>query len=181
MNDLVRLAALIRRRNALNREIALLVGRPALMGHVGEYIASKVFGIVLEESASHKSIDGQFGDGPLKGYTVNIKWYARREGVLDITPDALPDYYLVLTGPKSAAQSSNGKMRPWLIENAYLFDAQNLADELRRRGAKMGVATSVRQQLWAQAEIYPTLVNPIYPLTQEQRELLALFGSSSGG
>ncbi len=97
MDDLTQLADLIKKRNLLEREITALVGRPAEIGHIGEYIASRVFHIALEESASHKSIDGRFRDGPLKDRTVNIKWYARREGLLDITPDALPDCYLVLT------------------------------------------------------------------------------------
>lgn len=101
MNNLEQLAELIRKRNALEREIKALIGRPAAIGHIGEYIAATVFDIALEESATQKGIDGHFTDGPLKDRTVNIKWYARREGLLDITPDGLPDYYLVLTGPKS--------------------------------------------------------------------------------
>ena len=138
----------------LEREITALIGRPAGIGHIGEYIASAVFHIALEESASHKSIDGRFSDGPLKERTVNIKWYARQEGVLDITPDALPDYYLVLTGPKSGAMTSRGQARPWIIDNVFLFEAQPLVDELKRGGVKMGLATSVRQHLWTEAEIH---------------------------
>ena len=44
-----------------------IVGRPALIGHVGEYIASRVFGIALEHSAANKGYDGRFTDGPLAG------------------------------------------------------------------------------------------------------------------
>jgi hypothetical protein len=106
MDDLTQLAGLIRRRNLLEREITALVGRPAQIGHVGEYIASRIFHVTLEESASHKSIDGRFGAGPLQGRTVNIKWYAMQEGLLDITPEAPPDFYLVLTGPKTGAMPS---------------------------------------------------------------------------
>jgi len=44
MTDLRKLAELIRRRNAVGREIAALIGRPAQIGHLGEHIASQVFG-----------------------------------------------------------------------------------------------------------------------------------------
>ncbi len=93
MEDLARLADLIRERNILEREITALVGRPAQIGHLGEYIASRIFPIVLEESASQRGVDGRFSAGRLTGRTVNIKWYSLRGGELDITPDALPDYY----------------------------------------------------------------------------------------
>src|SRR5574339_131973 len=98
MDDLIQLARLIDIRNQTEGEITALIGRPAAIGHIGEYIASRVFNITLETSASHKSSDGYFCDEPLRGHTVNIKWFAFQEGILDITPDALPDYYLVLTG-----------------------------------------------------------------------------------
>ena len=101
MYDLERLADLISRMNQINEEIAALIGRPALQGHIGEYIASKVFDIELEESASKKGVDGRFIDGPLRGRTVNIKIYGKREGLLDITLDNLADYYLVMAGPSS--------------------------------------------------------------------------------
>jgi hypothetical protein len=42
------------------------------------------------------------------------------------------------------------------------------------RGLKIGVASSVRAQHWEAAEIYPRH-NPAFPLTEEQRDLLALF------
>ncbi|MBN1429655.1 MAG: hypothetical protein JXB07_14895 [Anaerolineae bacterium] len=155
MNDLRQLTKLIKKRNALECEITALIGRPAAIGHIGEYIASRVFHIALEESASCKSIDGHFEDGPLKYRTVNVKWYARQESILNITPDSLPDYYLVLAGPKSGATTSRGRVRPWVIENVFLFDAQPLVEELKCSSVKIGLATSVRQQLWTKAEIYP--------------------------
>jgi len=181
MDDLTQLAELIKKRNLLEREITALIGRPAEIGHIGEYIASRVFHIALKESASYKSIDGHFSNEPLKECTVNVKWYARREGVLDITPDALPDYYLVLTGPKSGAMTSRGQVRPWTIANVFLFDAQTLVDELKRSGLKIGVATSVRQHLWAKAEIYPAQRNDALELSKQQHEALMLFSSGVGG
>lgn len=126
MNDLPRLAELVRTRNAVDAEIAAVVGRPALIGHVGEYIAANIFGIELEGSAARKAIDGRFASGPLSGATVNIKWYAKQEGLLDLTPDSLPDYYLVLAGPRQPAASSRGTHRPWLIQSVFLFDANDL-------------------------------------------------------
>lgn len=164
------------------KQIAAIIQRPALIGHVGEFIASRIFGIALEESASRKGIDGCFTDGQLAGQSVNIKWYTKRENILDVTPDALPDFYLVLTGPESAAaHSSRGKTRPWVIETVYLFDAHKLVHRLRLRGVKIGVATSVGQQLWDEAEVYPTPRNARLILSEEQRKLLAHFQREGGG
>jgi len=175
MDDLIQLAKLIDIRNQTEREITALIGRPAAIGHLGEYIASQVFNIALEESASHKSSDGYFRNEPLKGKTVNIKWFAFQEGILDITPDSLPDYYLVLTGLKSSKITSHMRIRPWTIEKVFLFNAQSLIDELKLAGVKMGIATSVKQHLWEKAEIYPAERKELFQLSQNQRDVLALF------
>src|SRR5215211_6487412 len=175
MDDLIQLAKLIETRNQIEREITALIGRPAAIGHIGEYIASRIFNIALEESASHKSSDGYFRDEPLKDRTVNIKWFAFQEGILDITPEAFPDYYLVLTGLKAGAMTSRERVRPWTIEKVFLFDAQLLANELKLLNVKMGVATSVRRHLWEKAEIYPAGQNDLFQLSQAQRDTLALF------
>jgi hypothetical protein len=175
MDDLIQLAELIRTRNAVMKQIAHIIQRPALIGHVGEFIAAHIFGIALEESASQKGLDGRFTHGQLAGRSVNIKWYPKRENILDVRPDALPDFYLVLAGPKSTVSSSRGGERPWVIENVYLFDAPQLVRRLRSRGVKIGVATSVRQQLWEEAEVYPTARNKRLILTDAQRKLLAHF------
>jgi hypothetical protein len=42
---------------------------------------------------------------------VNIKWYLKREGLLDTSESVRLDYYLVLAGPRSAAASSRGSTR----------------------------------------------------------------------
>ena len=47
-----------------------------------------------------EGIDGRSANDPLAGKTVNVKWYGKREGVLDINPAGVPDHYLVMTGPK---------------------------------------------------------------------------------
>jgi hypothetical protein len=175
VNDLKRIAELIRTRNAIGREIAALIGRPAIIGHVGEFVASRIFRITLEESASQKGLDGYFIDGPLKDRSVNIKWYTVQKGLLDVTPNDLPDFYLVLTGPRSAPGSSRGAIRPWVIHSVFLFAAHELVRQLRERRVKIGVATSVRQHIWREAEIYPIQRNTTLVLSNEQCELLALF------
>ena len=107
MSDLEKLAYLIRKRNQTASEIAELIERPAQIGHIGEFIAAHVFGISLMDSASNKALDGHFDSGGLQGSSVNIKWYAKNDGLLAITPDSLPDYYLVLTGARTGAESSS--------------------------------------------------------------------------
>src|SRR4051812_4859198 len=101
MGNLALLADLIRKRNALEQEITAIIGRPASIGHLGEYIAAEIFKIQLSESAVNKGSDGVFTEGPLAGKSVNVKWYGLREAQIDLTPAFAPDYYLVLTGMKS--------------------------------------------------------------------------------
>lgn len=175
MDELEKIAELLEKRKQIDREISKIIGRPALVGHIGEYIASKIFQIKLEDSASAKGIDGVFIKGPLKGKTVNIKLYRKREGILNITLDNLADYYLVLTGPKSAAATSRKSSRPIVISNAYLFKMPELISKLRKRGVKIGIATSVAKYYWTEAEIYPHKINDKFELTTEQARLLELF------
>jgi len=177
MESSQRLANLIAEKNALEADIAALVGRPALIGHVGEFIAAQVFDIHLNESASQRSIDGYFNTGPLARKSVNVKWYPKRENLLDLDPDSPPDYYLVMTGPYAPAASSRNTTRPWLITSVYLFESEGLIDALRRRGVKIGVATSVAGHLWEEAEIYPARRYQGLVLSDRQRTSLAVFGS----
>lgn len=170
------LARLIRARNELEQAITAIVNRPASIGHLGEFVAAAVFDIALEHSAITKAIDGFFRSGPLAGKSVNVKWYAGFEGILDITPACLPDTYLVLAGPRPAAMTSHGRTRPWLIERVFLFDATTLTNALRARGVKIGVATSVATALWTDAEVYPRANNLALAVSQAERELLGLFG-----
>lgn len=148
------------------------------MGHIGEFIASQLFDIELDRSASRKAIDGRFRSGMLTGASVNIKWYAKLENILDITPLTLPDFYLVLTGPKSSAGSSRGMVRPWVIDFVYLFEAQELVDKLKLRGIKIGTATSVAQQFWNSAEIFPNQHNFSLEIDERIKGILAMYGSS---
>lgn len=173
---LSRLAGQLRRRNEIDATIACTIDRPMTAGHLGEWIAAQVFDIELEPSASAPAIDGRFRTGPQAGKSVNIKWYLKREGLLDVTSSAALDYYLVLSGPTSAASSSRGGTRPWQINAVYLFDARELRAQLLERGVKTGVATSVRKSQWEAAEIYPTQVNTALTVGSPQAALLALFG-----
>ena len=77
MNELQSLANLIRARNANEIAMTRIIDRPALIGHVGEFIASLIFDIKLEKSAPHPGSDGRFQSGPLRGKSVNIKMYAK--------------------------------------------------------------------------------------------------------
>ena len=175
MSNLEQLASLLARRNAIDEEIAALIDHPAIRDHVGEWIAQEIFAVKLEGSAVHKGFDGRFADGPLAGKTVNVKWYGKREGLLDINPDGVPDYYLVMTGPKAVARTSRGQTRPWVITEVFLFDAPALVKRLPR----LGVAASVRQHEWEAARVYPEATpGARLTLTDAQREALKPFAAN---
>lgn len=180
MNELERLADLIHKRNQISQEISKIIGRPALQQHIGEYIASRIFKIRLEESATAKGIDGVFQEGPLEGRTVNIKMYGKQEGLLDISLKNLADYYLVLTGPKGEATSSRGKMRPTQISNVYLFKMEALLKKLVDRKVKIGTATSVTRHFWEESEIFPCLMNRTLQLSKDQIKQIELFSARAG-
>ena len=170
-----RIAQLLHERNAIDAEIATVMRRPMTSGHLGEWIASEIFDIELEPSAVAAGIDGSFRSGPLQGRTVNIKWYLKREGLLDTSESVRLDYYLVLAGPLSAAASSRGSTRPWCIEAVFLFDARQLRAEQAERGVKRGVASSVVKRQWEAAEIFPAPGNPIVTISPLQAKMLELF------
>ncbi|HVB72567.1 MAG TPA: hypothetical protein VNE38_03330 [Ktedonobacteraceae bacterium] len=175
MDDLTLLADLLKKRNAIDEQIAALIRRPAQTGHIGEYIASAIFGIRLHQSASHGSSDGEFTSGPLAGYNVDVKFYLKHESILDLNPDKPPDYYLVITGPKGTNNSSRDGVRPLAIESVFLFDGPKIIETLRQNGGKIGIASGIRKEYWNAAEIYPHWNNKILPMTNEQFAMLALF------
>jgi hypothetical protein len=172
VTPLQRLADLLRRRNALDDEIAQIIGRPALPGHIGEFIAAEVFDIQLAESASTPGYDGVFRSGPLAGETVNVKLQTRRDGTLDI-PAQVPDRLLVLAGRAVPPGSSAGTRRPMEIAEVFLFDAVGLVDRLHTRGVAVGTATSVTGGEWERARLWPEPA-PGQPevLDQEARRVL---------
>lgn len=170
MNDLSWLSSLIKSRNTIDSKISAVIGRSAQPGNVGEYIASVIFKIALDETGKSRGYDGRFAHGPLAGHTVDIQWHPRHDGQLNIKPGTLPDYYLVFTGPATASIAN-----PWLIESVFLFHAGELLNALRERGVQIGNGTSVTGPLWERAEIYPMPRNVRLPLTDEERKLLVLF------
>ena len=178
MEELEKLAKLIRAKNKIDDKIAEIIGRPSSIGNLGEYLASKIFNIKLNQSATKKCFDGYFTQKPLQGQTVNIKFYTKRNNTLDINLNCLsdPDYYIVITGPKTGSGSSRGTTEPFVITKVYLFNSQKLIHELNNCRVKIGTATSVYSKLWEEAEIYPKKSNNIISLSKEQVEQLRLFG-----
>ena len=175
LSEIRQVAELIRSRNAIDEQIGSIIGRPALTGHIGEWIAAQVFDIALEASASAKAIDGRFQSGPLTGKTVNIKTYGKREGLLDTCDDPSLDCYLVLCGPKATSMTSKGGTRPWCIASVHLFDAAELRAAQLGRGIRVGVASSVRAAEWAAAELYPNPAHSKVPVSPSQAAALAEF------
>jgi hypothetical protein len=171
------IAALLKQRNQIDRSIGHVLQQPAERGHIGEFIASRIFQIALEPSAVNRGHDGRFASGPLAGRSVNVKLYGKHEGLLDLTDDPDTDFYLVMCGPKGAAASSRGGARPLVIESVYLFEARSLLAELRVRGVKIGTATSVARQHWEAAEVFPRPANRLFVLGAQQRAALSAFAS----
>lgn len=178
MSTLEDLAILLARRNEVDAQISRIIGRPALQGHIGEFIAAEIFDIQLEQSATRGAFDGRFRSGPLVSRTVNIKWYAKRENLLDVSAAGVPDYFLVLTGPAATPASSRGTTRPLLVENVFLFNGADVVAGMANRGVAIGTASSVPKAQWVAAEVYPSGRNSALILTETQRRLLALFGTA---
>jgi hypothetical protein len=172
MSDLVWLASLLKSRNTVDGKIAGVIGRPAQAGNIGEYIASIIFRIALDEAGKRDGYDGRFTRGPLAGRTVDVQWHPRQDGLLNIRPEAVPDYYMVLVGPQTVP---DGTTNPWLIESIFLFNSHELLLALRERGVQIGSGTSVTGPLWERAEIYPVARNTRLPVSDEERKLLVLF------
>ena len=172
MSNLPWLASLIKSRNTIDSKIASLIGRTAQAGNVGEYIAAAIFRIDIDESGRNKGYDGRFIAGPLAGQTVDVQWHPRHDGQINIRPELLPDYYLILCGPATTAANL---ANPWLIETIYLFNARELLNALRERGVQIGSGTSITGPLWERAEIFPLPRNNRLPLSDEERKMLVLF------
>jgi hypothetical protein len=171
MEGIEALAKLLKERNRLDEQISKLIGRPATQGHIGEFIASNVFDIKLEGKANNKGFDGHFKSEK----TVDVKFYGKQEGTLAIKENTLPDYFLVLTGPRSPAISSRGHSRPCVIDRVYLFESKTLVEQVRTRNVKISSATSVTNEQWEAAETYPIERNKELNITKVQQALLSMF------
>src|SRR5690242_670590 len=82
---LVALAGLLRVRHAIDDEVSKLIGQTPTAGHIGEVVAAAIFDIRLEISGVTAGYDGVLRSGPLIGQTVNVKAYAERTSLLDIS------------------------------------------------------------------------------------------------
>ena len=58
MSHLEQLASLLARRNAIDEEIAALIDRPAIKGHVGEWIAQEIFKVTANQAFANHPSDG---------------------------------------------------------------------------------------------------------------------------
>lgn len=172
-NELELLSALIKQRNAVEKDISEIIGRPAERGHIGEFVAAEIFDIELHESATHRGSDGIFRRGRLAGCTVNVKSYGKNESILDMKLDHPPDFYLVLTGPRIGAQSSQNTSRPWVISSVFLFNHCELDSRISSKSRR---PAGVRRYLWDEAEIYPNPNNGMLILKPEQISMLEMFG-----
>jgi hypothetical protein len=185
MGELDQLVTLLEKRNAIDKEISELIGRPAYTGYISEYLAAKILGIQLQQLGNNKGDDGIFVSGPtpLLGCKVNVKYASKRPSTLDLPEKwqqrqqegTLPDYYLVICGPAATSGSSKGEHHPFVIESVYLFETRQLLAALVKRQVKIGTATSVNRQLWKAAELFPSPQNTTLPLSEEQKRLFHRF------
>src|SRR5580704_13613594 len=76
-----------------------------------------------------------------------------------------------MTGPKAAAASSRGCTRPCVIREVFLFDTGPLVQRLGR--VNIGISTSVREQEWEAARIYP-ITDKAGPMILRQDQVAAL-------
>ena len=132
----------LRIRHAIDDEIAILIGHPPTSGHIGEVVAAAIFDVELAASGVNAGFDGHFRSGPLAGQTVNVKAYAERTSLLDISPHPC-DSYLVIMGPQRTSADS-GRSLPFRIERVYLFDIEMLKASLKAAGVGIGVAWPIR-------------------------------------
>jgi hypothetical protein len=163
--------------NGVDRLIAQRIGQPAENGPIGEFLASRLFDIELVAGAARKTHDGRFASGPLAGRTVDVRLYARPNGILDNPPGHKPDYYLVLAGPDGGATGSRGSTRALVIGQVFLFEGARLLKDLKKK--KPGKVTSVPARLWAAAQIHPPGTDPRLPIDPAHVELLQRLARSA--
>lgn len=176
MSKLSRLAELLRAHNTVESNIANLLECEVDLGSVGGQIAATIFGIRLIPTSSPNGLVGIFTNQALMGKTVDVRWYPRREGFLSIHTDPAPDYTLVLAGPKLDPNEARALVNPWIITSVYLFRMPDLLNALRARGVRVGPRVSINSHLWEQNEIFPVQHSSTLVLTDEQRDMLKLFG-----
>jgi hypothetical protein len=175
LESVTAVARLVRERNEIDGEITRIINRPAVAGHLGEWLASQLFDIDLEPRDSAEAFDGRFASGPLATRTVNIEWISKRNGELGPTSSRAIDFHLVFTGPKALALTVKGLARPVRINACYLFDARELESRQAAQGPASGAASLLAEE-WDAAEIFPDRNSPLLTVGPEAHGLLALFG-----
>ncbi len=175
LDELSHLADLIGERNRVEREIVAITDRSAQLERVGEYIASIIFDLTLYPFRSEMGSDGYFNIGPLAGQSVDVKWYSREEYRVSVNVAALPDYYLVFSGPRVSTIVSRRAPHAWAISKVHLFQAKAFVDASLLNNAKANVGIVVARAHWDEAELYPNARNPFFSLTEAQRARLAMF------
>lgn len=179
MDKLRQLSELVSEFNDITARIAQLIGRPALSGNVGEFIVSELFDFALEARGNNHAWDGHFRSGALQNKTANIKVLGRREGILDLNASVLPDYYLVLAGPRLNSSIRGLSSRPWCISSIHLIDAPAVHAALTSSGRRIGIASSIRVSEWDASEVYPINRSGLLVLTAEQCRWLESYGRPS--
>jgi hypothetical protein len=170
--QLAALAGLLRERAVIGDRISEIIKKAPHPGRIGEFIAARVFDIELHPHAAHPGSDGVFRSGPLAGRSVNVKFYSRWDGQLEVRAHHAPDYILVLTRPAAKA-GDTGPTSRCLIASAFLFEYAALI----AAGVKPVVAASVREALWEEARIYAEAsAKPLVAIDDRQRGLLQAFG-----
>ena len=173
--DLKWLAELVGEWHQHKPDIREIIGKRATLGNIGDFIGARIFDIALFDDADSNPIDGYFKSGPRIGKSVNIRMYSRNDYRLDVDPTTSPDHYLVFTGPETEEPLPRGSMLPWGVEGVFLFNARPLIAKLRREGKKLDDATSVREEDWDRARIYPRRGGAPLRLTDEQRAAIRWF------
>ena len=176
MSNLKQLSSLLVRRNAIDEKITALIGRPAIRGHVGEWIAQEIFKVKagkIRESEGLRRPVYRRSAGRTDGECEVVR---QARGAARHQSSQRPGQYLVLTGPKAEATTSKGQTRPLVITEVFLFDASALVEQFKVQKRRLGVAASVRQHEWKTARVYPKAApGARLTLTDAQREALKLF------
>lgn len=178
VNDLTHLADLIRIRNFVNSSISKIINHPAEVGHIAEYLLGKILDIELHDAANIKATDGIFRTGALAGKSVNVKYRAAQNRLLNLEevldPSLHAHFYLAVQGPKSPSKRSAGRELPFLIDSMYLFESTVLIPRITKPGQEH-LGRFVPTALWQEAMVYPEQINQALILTDEQKAALTLF------
>lgn len=59
--EIDQIAELVRERNEIDEKIAKIISRPMTAGHLGEWLAARIFGIDLQPTAVTAAFDGRCG------------------------------------------------------------------------------------------------------------------------